>query len=307
MNVLCIYHGNCADGFGAAWAVRHALKNRADIESLEFFPGVYQQDPPDVTGKVVVMVDFSYKLPVIGEMAYKAKSILILDHHKSAAEDLCGFPVPPRVVDHLGDGLPMVGWLPTEGVHALFDMEKSGAMLAWEHFHNGEPPRLIKHIQDRDLWKFELPGTRPLQANIFSYPYDFDEWDKLIERANDPTGDAWHDLCMEGVAIERKHFKDINELIAVAKQRMRLAGHDIPVLNCPYFFSSDAGHIMAKGEKFAACYWDVADGRVFSLRSTDEGLDVSEIAKMFGGGGHRNASGFKISYTDPRIQSLFPR
>lgn len=300
MNVLCIYHGNCADGFGAAWAVRQALKNRPDIESLEFFPGVYQQNPPDVTGKVVVMVDFSYKLPVIGEMAYKAKSILILDHHKSAAEDLCGFPVPPRIVDHFGDGLPMVGWLPTEGVHARFDMEKSGAMLAWEHFHSGPPPLLLRHIQDRDLWRFAIPGTREIQANVFSYPYDFKVWDELMEADTDR-------LVSDGQAIERKHFKDINELIASAKQRMRLAGHDIPVLNCPYFFSSDAGHIMAKGELFAACYWDVADGRIFSLRSTDDGLDVSEIAKQFGGGGHRNASGFKISYTDQRWQSLFPR
>ena len=30
------------------------------------------------------------------------------------------------------------------------------------------------------------------------------------------------------------------------------------------------------------------------LRSTDDGLDVSEIAKQYGGGGHRNAAGFRM-------------
>ncbi len=77
---------------------------------------------------------------------------------------------------------------------------------------------------------------------------------------------------------------------------MEIGGHVVPVANLPYVFSSDAGHLMAKGKPFAACYYDTPTGREFSLRSTDEGLDVSEIAKMYGGGGHRNASGFRVPY-----------
>ena len=64
--------------------------------------------------------------------------------------------------------------------------------------------------------------------------------------------------------------------------------------------TSDAGHLMAQGEPFAACYWDTLDGRVFSLRSTDEGLDVSAIASEYGGGGHAQAAGFKV----PREHAL---
>ncbi len=40
MNKLCIYHGNCADGFGAANIVRLALNKKVD-----FYPGVYQMPP----------------------------------------------------------------------------------------------------------------------------------------------------------------------------------------------------------------------------------------------------------------------
>ncbi len=57
---------------------------------------------------------------------------------------------------------------------------------------------------------------------------------------------------------------------------------------------SDAAHLMAQGEPFAACYWDTTDGRVFGLRATDDGIDVSEVAKLYGGGGHAKASGFKV-------------
>jgi oligoribonuclease NrnB/cAMP/cGMP phosphodiesterase (DHH superfamily) len=74
---------------------------------------------------------------------------------------------------------------------------------------------------------------------------------------------------------------------------MNIGGHNVRVANLPYTLTSDAGNLMAQGEPFAACYWDTPNGRVFSLRSTDDGMDVSLIAKSYGGGGHRNASGFQ--------------
>ena len=269
---LCIYHGNCADGFGAAWVVRKALSAMAlSVGDIEFHAGVYQEPPPDVAGKDVVMVDFSYKRPVILEMAQKANNILIIDHHKTAVEDLVDLPA---------------------NVTAKFDMERSGAMLTWKHFFPGqEPPPLLLHIEDRDLWRFALQNTREIQANVFSYPYDFQVWDELMA-ANVET------LVIEGKAIERKHFKDINELLGVCTRPMVIGGFNVQVANLPYTLTSDAGHKLAIGAPFGACYWDTPEGRVFSLRSTDEGVDVSAIAKQYGGGGHRNASGFRVSFAE---------
>ena len=292
---MCIYHGNCADGFGAAWVVRKALGDQ-----VEFVAGVYGQEPPDVEGKDVIIVDFSYKYEVMASLSWRANSIIILDHHKSAAEDLAKFPPFHAGVKNdarHADGSVSLGW---ESAHALmlsqnapaiaccFDMGRSGAMLAWDHFFpEQEPPKLLLHIEDRDLWLFKLEGTREIQANLFSYPYDFEVWDKLMA-ADVET------LRSDGAAIERKHHKDIAELVTVMKRRMVIGGHDVPVASLPYTLTSDAGALMAQGEPFAACYWDTPDGRVFSLRSTDEGRDVSEIAKQYGGGGHRNASGFRV-------------
>jgi len=294
---MCIYHGNCADGFGAAWVVRKAMGDQ-----VEFVAGVYGQEPPDVEGKNVIIVDFSYKYEVMARMSWKANSIIILDHHKSAAEDLGKFPpfhAGVRLDGRHADGTVALGW---ESAHILmssqnspaiaccFDMNRSGAMLAWDHFFPAqEPPMLLRHIEDRDLWLFQLDGTREIQANLFSYPYDFEVWDTLM--ATDVQT-----LRSDGAAIERKHQKDVAELVAVTKRRLVIGGHDVPVASLPYTLTSDAGHLMAQGEPFAACYWDTPDGRVFSLRSTDEGMDVSEIAKQYGGGGHRNASGFRVPF-----------
>lgn len=281
--LLCIYHGNCADGFGAAWVVRKALGDR-----VEFHPGIYGHPAPNVGNRHVLMVDFSYKRPLIELLARQARSILILDHHKTAAEDLAGFREPAPYAEWKDRTLAKVEGDP-EPVAALFDMDRSGAGMTWDFFFPDKPrPALINHIEDRDLWLFKLDGTREIQASIFSFPYDFDVWDKLMESPVEL-------LRSEGAAIERKHHKDIGELVGVTKRRMVIGGYDIPVANLPYTLTSDAGHLMAKGEPFAACYWDTPAGRVFSLRSTDEGVDVSLIAKAYGGGGHRNASGFQAS------------
>jgi hypothetical protein len=282
MNVLCIYHGNCADGFGAAWCVRKFFASIS--EPIDFHPGVYQEPPPDVTGRDVLMVDFSYKRDVILEMAKTARSIMVVDHHKTAEADLTGFNAlsPPGLDTMLGP------WVPARGIHVLFDMNKSGAGLTWDWLFPGQPrPALINHIEDRDLWRFKIEGTREVQANVFSYPYDFDVWDKLM--SEDPAA-----LRRDGQAIERKHFKDIAEALKIMQRRAHIANYYVPVANLPYFHSSDAGHEMGKGEAFAACYWDTPKGRVFSLRSAEDGIDVSEIAKQYGGGGHAHAAGFMV-------------
>ena len=149
-NKICIYHGNCADGFTSAWIVN---KIHPDAD---FVAGVYQTTPPDVTGKVVYMVDFSYKLPVMEELATKALKIIHIDHHATAIEDLKDFN-PTNI----------------EKVYS-YENTESGAMLCWRYFFpDVEVPSFVKHIDDRDRWQFKLPGTREIQANLFSYDYTF--------------------------------------------------------------------------------------------------------------------------------------
>jgi uncharacterized protein len=294
--ILVIYHANCADGFTAAWAVWKRFGDHA-----EFHAASYGSAPPEVAGRDVVIVDFSYKRQVLKAMRTVARSVLVLDHHKSAAIDLA------PSVDH-GEGEVGIDALETEStyedydgirwpsvdfptIYALFDMNRSGAGIAWDYFHAGQPrPALVNYVEDRDLWRFSLPGTRGISAAIFSYEYAFDVWDNIAALLRvDPQR-----LVTAGDAIERKHHKDIAELVKVCARRMEIGGFRVPVASLPYTMTSDAGHLMAQGEPFAACYWDTADSRNFSLRSTDDGADVSLIAAQYGGGGHRNAAGFKV-------------
>lgn len=267
MTKLCIYHGNCADGFTSAWVVRRAMGS-----AVEFHAGVYQDAPPICDGRDVLLVDFSYKRAVLEEMREHANSVTILDHHKTAEADLKDLP----------------------GVSSVFDMNRSGARITWDYFFpNEKPPVLLLHVEDRDLWRFALDGTREIQANLFSFPYDFDVWDDLMAQ----SAGQLETFKRQGEAIERKHHKDIAELTKVVTRPMKIAGQVVPMANLPYTLTSDAGHLLCgDAYPFAGCYWDTPEGRVFSLRSRDNGADVGEIAKLYGGGGHAHASGFRIAF-----------
>lgn len=267
--LLCIYHANCVDGFTAAWAVWRANKG------AEFVAASYGDEPPDCTGRDVVIVDFSYKRDALLAMAKTARSILILDHHKSAEAELVDLP---------------------PNVHAEFDMNRSGAKMAWQWYH--EPRQsslLVDLVEDRDLWRFKMAHTNELNSYLFSMPFDFESWD-LIHNACENESADFDRLVSIGVALERKHDKDVQTLINIGAIEKAFGPYTVPYLNAPPMFASKAGHILCKGKPFAVIYHDSKTHRVFSLRSDVNGLDVSLIAQQCGGGGHKHAAGFKWEF-----------
>lgn len=281
---LVIFHSPCLDGFTAAWAcwLKHP--------DAEFVPGVHGQDPPDVADREVCLLDFSYKRPVLREMVQKARSITVLDHHKTAEADLG---------DLLDDA--------QSGLVGKFDMKKSGARLAWEWFHPGvKVPHLVEVVEDRDLgrpWSKEgarYTDTEALNAVLFSHNYDFSVWSALRILTDDTASATHQEIVYEGRAILRKQKKDVKELIAKLERPMQFTrGYGltwIPTVNLPYTYSSDAAGSMAERADFAASYFIDAQGwHCFSLRSRGDGADVSEVAKAYGGGGHKNAAGFRVA------------
>ncbi len=188
--ILCMYHGACDDGFAAAWAVRRALGE----DRVEFYPGVYQKEPPDVTARDVILVDFSYKRPVIDQMIADCATLLILDHHKTAQADLAGLPPAGVSFHEWGQKLKAA---PAKVVGCLFDMNRSGAGIAWDFFNNlahrstveqaaaaafDARPEFIDYIEDRDLWRKALPDGDQFTIALRSYPQDFQTWDTIIAR-----------------------------------------------------------------------------------------------------------------------------
>jgi len=261
---VCIYHGNCDDGFGAAYAVFNKLGKECD-----YYPAIYGEDPPNVKDKDVIIVDFSYKLEIMESMEsiiQQAKSVLVLDHHKTAKEDL-------------------IGLLESGKIEGEFSDTKSGCILAWEWFNEGSAPPLLQHIQDRDLWKFDLPDTKIISGALRSYPQSFNVWDELMLNMEK--------LKQEGGSIDRYYRLKVEE----AKKHSwieEISGYKVPVVMGLPFMASDVAGELSEGYPFAAVFWVNETEKTYSLRSRENGIDVSEIAKKYGGGGHKHAAGFKI-------------
>lgn len=269
---IVIYHKGCIDGVAAAWCFWRLFGN-----NLEYFPGVYQEAPPDVSGRVVYLVDFSYKRAVVEELCKTAEKVFLIDHHKSALEDLEGISAP--------------------NFYSASDLGFSGCMLAWRYL-NGEdlPPLFLEYIEDRDLWKFKLPDCKSIMMALFSYPITFETFDDLYKMS---TTDFLRKMTAEGTAILRKYDLDLETAIKATKRIVIFEGYQVPIANLNGLFASDAGNQMAVDYPFSVTYYDSELHRNFSLRSLEIGADVSVIAATYGGGGHKHAAGFKVARSHP--------
>lgn len=258
--IYVLYHSNCYDGFGAAYAMWKHLGKDA-----QYIACSYGKPPPEMPdASTIFIVDFSFKRDVLLQLAEKAK-VIVYDHHKTAQEDLAGLEHP--------------------NLKIVFDMTRSGALITWQETFPGEPvPLLIQHISDRDLWEFKLDGSHEVHKALVATPFDFDVWDNLDVE----------DLKDAGHIMGQLHDQLVEKTCKSAFLR-KIGGHLVYVVNTSFAWSEVGDFLLkdgAGGGPFVASFTVFEDEIMWSLRSRGE-FDVSEIAKKYGGGGHKNAAGFK--------------
>ena len=264
MKTAVWYHGGCWDGFCAAWIFHTFLLG----ETADYVPVQYGQQPPSLNGcQRLFIVDFSYPRDVLKSLRGQLQELVVLDHHKTAAKEL--------------EGLEF----------CKFDMNKSGGRLAWEYVAaKTDTPWLVDYTEDRDLWRWRLDWSKEINAWLRSWPLDFKLWDKFAIVG--PGCEAWDARIDEGSAILRREKQIVDEHVSHACECF-LDGHKVLAVNATVLFSDIAGE-LASNRPFGVAWFTRNDGKVVhSLRSRETGVDVSEVAKRFGGGGHKNAAGFE--------------
>lgn len=251
-----LYHANCPDGFGAAYAAWKKFGPEA-----HYVPVSHGAPPPDLREhSEVYLVDFAYDRQTLTQMA-STRKVQVLDHHRSAQAELAGLDF------------------------AEFDMNRSGAVMSWNYFHpDSEVPLLLQYVQDQDLWNWALPDSQEICTALNIYPHDFETWDQLKVET----------LRQEGQVVLR-YKQQLMERLLQKIDWITILGQKVPAINTP-LFASELGNELCKAHPeapFAACYADLEQTRKFSLRSIGDN-DVAKVAGHFGGGGHKNASGFAI-------------
>src|SRR6056300_530922 len=271
INVV-IYHANCNDGFGACYAAWKLLGNRC-----EYIPCAHGDSAPDVTGKRVAILDFSFSNATTKAMIEQAESLIVIDHHKSAMVELHDIS------------------------NTIFDMNKSGATLAWEFFHPGkESPKFIQYITDRDLWKWELPYSKEFSAAFDMVPFEFEEFEKFED-------DSVFDDAVKRGSYILAYSKTVVKKVCDKASERRIGGKHVMVVNSSHWMSEIGAKLSPDCDFALIWYYDHIDKLIkVSLRSFHEHVDVSDVSKRFGGGGHKKAAGFTLP-GDFKIEDLFDK
>ncbi len=271
-DTIIIYHGDCSDGFGGAWS---AWKKFG--ESADYFGAHHGDEPPqELKDKVIYFIDFVYPRPIMEVLKKANKKIIIIDHHKTASDTI-----------ELAD-------------EKLFDMENSGAVLSWQYFHpDKEIPTIIRHIEDRDLWNWNMSGTREVLASFDLLSQDFQSWDSAILDF-DNSDEKRKGFVANGGLLMLQWNNLCEDIIKDDAVLVEFEGIRTYSVNASSVFASDLGNMLSKKLSPIAIVWhQKEDGNfVVSLRS-DGTCDVSEIAKKYGGGGHSAAAGFRILADNP--------
>ncbi len=304
MKTYVLYHSQCPDGMGAAFAAWLRLQDDAT-----YIPVSYGQSVPDIeAGSIVYIVDFSYPRDVLIHLYENVcNKLVVLDHHATAEKALAGLSF------------------------CTFDMNKSGAVLACEYFHGdaikcevGQLGEFFAYLQDRDLWQFKLPQSREVSMALRSYPMDFKTWSNISGlvvqgQIYEMPGICIDNLKKEGVACRRlteqqvenmaKHHRwgyfDPRSKSIRFTEKLEPGGNGdpmvpahvfiMPVANATVFFSEVGEKLleMFPAMECAAYYLDRNDGkRQWGLRSRKTFDCATAIAQPFGGGGHAQAAGF---------------
>lgn len=262
--IIVIYHADCIDGFGAAWSAFKKFGKQA-----RYIPARFGDPfPKHQVNSEVYILDFSYSPQTLLTEAQTLKHITLIDHHVTAKKQFENISLPDNVKVH-------------------FEMNQSGCVLAWQHFFPEiEVPMILKHIEDRDLWRFELKGTKEITSAIYEYmPMSFGRFSHLeLNRL---------------FSVGRIQVAQMNRMV----QRLTKNAHPIIIggksglaVNAASFFASDLGHVLAEksGGVGMVYYYDGSKKKWnFGLRSIGD-LNVGELALAFGGGGHINAAGFSM-------------
>ena len=266
-----IYHKDCMDGISSAYIANNILKKD---NTVTLVPLQYSREDElfklDLTKQdICYFVDFSLKRDKMLELAELVDRVIVIDHHKTAEAELVNLP---------------------ENVEVNFNMSESGATLTWLYFYDEPIPEIFEYIKDRDLWNWKLPDSREISEAL-----------AFLIKPNDIN--SFRDNAFIGITalkeigstlLKKKNQQVQSKLSKV--QDLTLCDIEFKAINVTENISELGNEICIEYNKPALMYFITQDMKVIcSLRSINELSDVSKVATIFGGGGHRNASGFTVS------------
>lgn len=289
-NIYALHHDD-ADGFASAAAV---LANVTYGQTVRFIPVQYNRELPITAfepDSTLYILDFSYSKEILLDLASKVDFLLVIDHHETAEEQLTDFPrlYNPHMVQRMKEKIPYV----------IYDKRVCAATLAWEYFSNGASiPYAVDLVSRYDVWDIEDPKVLAFDIGMKSQGINRDvkAWLDVIRNENGEVQKAI-DIGMPLVEYNNAHIKDFK-----ASEKLKITEWEefrVALYNSTHL-KNELAHSLYTDRELAVDvtmgYSIINKGKIlFSLRSQKgTKVDVGQLAKKHGGGGHRHAASFVL-------------
>jgi len=295
-----IYHKNCYDGFAGFFLLHH--NNLIDTDAIIYPDQPFSKIiPPDIDNKDVIIVDVAYGIEILEEISKKTKSLLFIDHHVSTHLDIKNVNFKNTTV--------------------IYDKQHSGSWLVWNNFYNSKKiPSFIRYIEDSDTGKYSFNSTKSFMISL-EVNYDLEptmnnliKWEKLFNKKEIihliKLGKFYlqYDDTLTNINKKKYVFTTFPSQMIFEKYNdifKKKGQYKVAVYTgspCPSIRSlSEKIQLESDCDIFMIWNYQLDKKKtIITMRSNK--VDISEIAKAFGGGGHEGASSFS---TDISIDNLF--
>ena len=273
--VKCFYHSSDFDGHcsGAIVKLYHPNAKMYPINYDDIFP--WDEIEKD---DIIYMVDFG--LQPFSDMIKLNKMcdmLIWIDHHKTAIDNM------------------------KESGEKFYGIQRNGigaCALVWEYFKTkNKIPYCVELLAEYDVWNHSNPHTLSFQYGLrtFKDTHPIDENMYLWKKVFKSTYEFIDDTCDIGNII-LDYEKQINKKVCEIQAFETYLQDYFAIAINRGISSSKMFDSVWNNEKYdlmISFYISNKNEWFVSLYTDKEGVNVGEITKSFGGGGHIRAAGFQ--------------
>jgi len=328
---IVFYHGGCPDGIAASWLFwreNQKINHEAVYKGLRYVNDINDLNI-DVTGKNVIMVDYTLSRDALIRIHEMANYFLVIDHHDSSERSLEGLDF--CIFDKSSSAVQIVwDYLYTEKYNRIstdltnIDLTNTVAnsqdntitqytdlttcdLVSCGH-DTATRPWFVDAIADRDLWIWSHPNSKEYtKAMYYDDWYKYDKLEYLFNLSPEETEKIQLEFIEKGKFFTEIETKDIENAIKKAVP-VYFEGYLVKTAYCPSHLRSEVGNRLAGNECHFALLWQY-DLKMnewwISMRAPREShINLSKIAEKFGGGGHEGAASFSYKGTNGTLNRL---
>lgn len=305
-----IYHKGCFDGFTSFIILNESNKISNDAKIFPDVPSA-KYPPREIEGKNIIIMDVAYGYNVLKEIFLSANSVTFIDHHVTIRDDVI------KLEEEIND---------KKKIKIIYDIEECGASLTWKFlFKNKKKPLFLKYIYANDVGKWEkYKNTYNFMAGL-SVNFKTELTKENVELWKTLFNEDTIKSIIKRGKIYREYITYLMDNNSSKYSMMSFPSDQIYEEFTDYFDkpgqykvavsfnscpdSSQLGHKMMNEINcdFVMFVSPQLDRKLYVLSFRSLIVNVGNIAKMFGGGGHDLASACSISMDKYDIRDLFMR